>query len=203
MQGVDKVVLCIGAGYTPELLVTASWPQGDPAIRQLETNTGQGGIMLPSDTYNQPHAADPVLAEQTVLIIVRLHGVHCSAVTSIDETGGEARAYVLDDNLVLKTQRPHRLRPRTSLAKEAFFLRQLAAYPDIVVPHVLGYGRHEMIEYLVMTKMQGVPALSVELAGKQRIAVLHQLGRTLRRLHALPQASFYGSGLFPGTRTRE
>jgi len=153
--------------------------------------------------YSQPHAADPVLDERTVLDIVRRHGVRCSAVTSIDETGGEARAYVLDDHLVLKVQRPHRLRPRTSLEKEAFFLQQLAAYPDIVVPQGLGYGRHDNIEYIVMTRMQGVPALTVELTGEQRMAVLHQLGRTLRRLHSMPQAPFYGSTLFPGNRTRE
>jgi hygromycin-B 7''-O-kinase len=159
--------------------------------------------MLPSDIYRQPHAADPVLEERTVLDLARRHGVRCAAVTRVDETGGEARAYVLDDTLVLKVQRPHRLRPRTSLAKEAFFLQQLAAYPDIVVPHVLGYGRFDTIEYLVMTRMQGVSALTVELAGEPRIAVLHQLGRILRRLHALPQAPFYNSALFPGTRTRE
>ena len=159
--------------------------------------------MLLSDMYSQPHAPDPVLEERTVLDIVHRHGVRCSAVTWIDETGGEARAYVLDDNLVLKVQRPHRLRPRTSLAKEAFFLQQLSAYPNIVVPHVLGYGRHETIAYIVMTRMPGVPALTVELTGGQRMAVLHQLGRTLRRLHSLPQEPFYGSALFPGTRTRE
>src|SRR5262245_28106801 len=159
--------------------------------------------MLPSDVYSQPHAADPVLEERTVLDIARRHGVPCSAVTSIDETGGEARAYVLDEHFVLKVQRPHRLRPRTSLAKEAFFLHQLTAYPDIVVPHVLGYDRRDTIEYLVMTRMQGVSALTVELTGEPRIAVLHQLGRTLRRLHALPQAPFSSSALFPGTRTRE
>jgi aminoglycoside phosphotransferase len=159
--------------------------------------------MLPSDTYSQPHAADPVLDERAVLDIVRRHGVRCSAITSIDETGGEARAYVLDDNLVLKVQRPHRLRPRTSLEKEAFFLHQLAAYPDIVVPHVLGYGRYDSIECLVMTRMPGVPALTVELTGGQRAHVLQQLGRTLRRLHTMPQAPFYGSALFPGQRTRE
>src|SRR5262245_22155333 len=159
--------------------------------------------MLPSDLYSQPNAADPVLEERTVLDIVRRHGVRCSAVTDIDETGGEARAYVLDDNLMLKVQRPHRLRPRTSLEKEAFFLHQLAAYPDIVVPHVLGYGMHDNIEYIVMTRMQGVPAVAVELTGEQRMAVLHQLGRTLRRIHALPQAPFYSSALFPGNRTQD
>jgi aminoglycoside phosphotransferase len=153
--------------------------------------------------YSQPNAADPVLDERTVLDIVHRHGVRCSAVTSIDETGGEARVYGIDDNLVLKVQRPHRLRPRTSLEKEAFFLQQLAAYPDIVVPQVLGYGRHDHIEYIVMTRMLGVPALTAELTGVQRIAVLHQLGRTLRRLHAIPQAPFYGSALFPGNRTRD
>jgi hygromycin-B 7''-O-kinase len=159
--------------------------------------------MLPSDIYSQPNAADPVLDERTVLDIVRRHAVHGAAVTSIDETGGEARTYVIDDNLVLKVQRPHRLRPRTSLEKEAFFLRQLAAYPDIVVPQVLGYGRHDTIEYIVMTRMLGVPALTVELTGAQRMDVLHQLGRTLRRLHAIPQAPFYGSVLFLGSRTRD
>src|SRR5262245_42268826 len=159
--------------------------------------------MLPSDLYSQPNAADPVLEERTVLDIVRRHGVRCSTVTSIDETGGEARAYVLDDNLVVKVQRPHRLRPRTSLEKEAFFLQQLAAHPDIVVPQVLGYGRHDAIEYLVITRMPGVSALTVELSGGHRTNVLRQLGRTLRRLHAIPQAPFADSPLFPGNRRRE
>jgi hygromycin-B 7''-O-kinase len=159
--------------------------------------------MLPSDMYSQPNAVDPVLDERTVLDIVRRHVVRCSAITSIDETGGEARVYVLDNNLVLKVQRPHRLRPRTSLEKEAFFLHQLAAYPEIVVPQVLGYGRHDNVEYIVMTQMPGVPALTVELTGVQRMDVLHQLGRTLRRLHAIPQTPFYGSALFPGNRTQD
>jgi aminoglycoside phosphotransferase (APT) family kinase protein len=144
-----------------------------------------------------------MLHERTVLDLVRRHGVRCAAVTSIDETGGEARTYVLDDHLVLKVQRPHRLRPRTSLEKEAFFLQQLAAYLDIMVPHLLGYGRQDNIEYLVMTRLPGVPALTAELTGEHRQNVLQQLGRTLRRLHALPQAPFYGSALFPGARTRD
>jgi hygromycin-B 7''-O-kinase len=159
--------------------------------------------MLPSDTYSQPNVPDPVLDEWTVLSIVRRYDMRCSAVTRIDETGGEARVYVLDNNLVVKVQRPQRQRPRTSLAKEAFFLHQLEACPDIVVPHVLGCGRHDNIEYLVMTQMPGVSALTVDLQGVQRMHVLHQLGRTLRRIHSMPQAPFYGSALFPGSRTRE
>ena len=62
--------------------------------------------MLPSDMYSQPNAVDPVLDARTMLDLVRRHGVRCSAVTSIDETGGEARAYGLDDNLVLKVKGP-------------------------------------------------------------------------------------------------
>jgi aminoglycoside phosphotransferase len=124
-----------------------------------------------------------MLDERTVLDMVRRHGARCSAVASIDEMGGEARVYVIDDHLVLKVQRPHRLRPRTSLAKETFFLHQLAACPDIVVSQVLGYGRHDSVEYIVMTRMPGVPVLTIECTGVQRLAMLHQLGRTLRRLH--------------------
>jgi hypothetical protein len=44
--------------------------------------------MRPSDMYSQPNAADPVLDERMVLDIVRRHGVSCSALTSIHETGG-------------------------------------------------------------------------------------------------------------------
>jgi aminoglycoside phosphotransferase len=159
--------------------------------------------MILSDIYSQPNAADPVLEERAVLALARRHDVRCSAVTSVDETGGEARTYGLDDHLVLKVQRPHRRRPRTSLARETFFLQQLAAYPDIVVPHVLGYGSQDNVEYIVMTRMPGIPALTVELTGVQRTNVLHQLGRTLRRLHAMPQAPFYDSTLFPGNRTHD
>jgi len=72
--------------------------------------------MLLRDRYSQPHAADPVLDERTVLNMVRCHGVRGSAVSSIDETGGEARVVnVIDDSLVVKVPRPRRLRPRTSL----------------------------------------------------------------------------------------
>jgi aminoglycoside phosphotransferase (APT) family kinase protein len=159
--------------------------------------------MLLNDVYSQPEAADPVLDERTVLNLVRRHGGRGAAVTSIDETGGEARTYGIDDHLVLKVQRPHRLRPRTSLAKEAFFLQQLAAYPDIVVPRLLGYGTQDSSEYLLLTRMPGVSALTVELRGVHRQDVLTQLGRTLRRLHAIPQAPFYDNALFPGPRTRE
>jgi hygromycin-B 7''-O-kinase len=52
-----------------------------------------------------------------------------------------------------------------------------------------------------MTRMPGVSALTVGLTGGPRMHVLHQLGRTLRRPHAIPQAPFYDSALSPGDRT--
>jgi len=67
--------------------------------------------------YLQPGAADPVLSPATVLALARRHLPAAAAVTGVDESGGEARAYLVDDDVVVKTQRPHRLRPRTSLAK--------------------------------------------------------------------------------------
>ncbi len=159
--------------------------------------------MLARDTYGQPRAADPVLESQTVLELVRRHLPDASSVTRVDESGGEARAYFIDENAVLKVQRPHRLRPRTSLEKEALFLNQLAADSDVNVPRVLGYGKERDVEYLCMTRMPGVPAGSLEIEGVKRTELMHRLGMTLRRLHAVSQAPFHASPLFPGVRTRQ
>ena len=83
--------------------------------------------MLPSDIYSQPSADDPVLDVGTVLNIARRHVSSCTAVTGINESDGEARVYNIHDDIIVKVQRPHQLRARTSLKKEAFFLDQLAA----------------------------------------------------------------------------
>ena len=97
---------------------------------------------MPKDFYTQPDAPDPVLSDEVVLRLARLHAPQVRAVTGVDETGGEARTYTIDETLILKTQRPQQLRPRTSLEKEVFFLNQLAAVaPDLSVPRVLGHGR--------------------------------------------------------------
>jgi hypothetical protein len=69
-------------------------------------------MMLSGDIYPQPSAPDPVLEAKYVLTLVRRH-VPAVAVREVDESGGEARAYLVDDDKVLKVQRPHRLRPRT------------------------------------------------------------------------------------------
>jgi hygromycin-B 7''-O-kinase len=157
---------------------------------------------MPKDIYFQPDAPDPVLAPELVLSLARRHVPDVQAVTGVDESGGEARTYALDDQIILKVQRPQQLRPRTSLAKEVFFLKQLEAFPAISVPRVLGYGRESaLLEYTVMTRMQGVAMRQVSLTEDERAAILFALGATLRRIHAIPQAPFSESELFPGDRT--
>ena len=151
---------------------------------------------MPKDVYFQPDAPDPVLSDELVLALVRRHVSTAQAVTGIDESGGEARTYAIDADLILKVQRPQQLRPRTSLAKEVFFLQQLEPWPDISVPRALGYGRDSaLLEYNVQTRMPGIAVRHAELGEPERAAVLFQLGQTLRRIHALPQEPFVENAL--------
>jgi aminoglycoside phosphotransferase (APT) family kinase protein len=120
----------------------------------------------------------------------------------VDESGGEARTYAVDAGIILKTQRPPRLRPRTSLAKEVFFLQQIARQdPTIAVPRVFGYGREgsgtEAVEYTCMTRMPGAALRHVDLSGPARRDVLWALGASLRRVHRLAQPPFLAGNLFP------
>jgi len=146
---------------------------------------------------------DPVLSEASVLGLVRRHLRAATRVTRVDESGRKGRAYFIDDDIVLKTQRPHRLRGRvveefeTSLEKEAFFLAQLALEPTIKTPRPLGYGREQGVEYVCMTRMPGVSLRRANLTDLQREGVLGELGALLRRIHDLPQSPFAESNLFP------
>lgn len=155
-------------------------------------------MALPKHIYVQPDAPDPVHNDDVVLAIVRKHVPSVNAVTGIDESGGEARTYAIDNNIILKVQRPQQLRPLTSLEKEAFFLNQLSFDEHISVPQVLGYGRESSIEYTVMTRMPGVAIVTTMLEGEPRQETLFKLGQTLRRIHSVPQEPFHASGLFPG-----
>lgn len=154
--------------------------------------------MVFADTYFQPDAPDPVLDEQTVLEAVRRHAPEAGRLLEVDESGGEARAYHVEGDVVLKTQRPHRLRPRTNLEKEALFLRALDEEGGFPVPRVLGHGRVDGIEYLCLTRMPGAPMKRTELAPPLRAAALEQLGRTLRRIHEIDQAPLATGNLIPG-----
>ena len=152
--------------------------------------------------YLQPEAEDPVLSAATVLAIAAPHTGHRSRVLEVDESGGEARAYLLEGDMVIKTQRPHRLRPRTSLAKEAHLLRALAEPLGRHIPAVLGYGRFEApeseVEYLVMSRMPGDAFIRQDTEPAARTALLDELGVLLALLHAVPaEALLEGTDLVP------
>lgn len=148
--------------------------------------------------YYQRGAPDPVLDQDHVLGLVRRHIGKAAAVTGVDETGGEARVYVVDDRVILKVQRPQQLRSWTSLEKEVVFLRRIAAdAPDLPVPRVLGYGRDGSVEYTCMTRMPGDAAVRTPIAADERPLALRAVGRVLRRIHGINQAELRASGLFP------
>lgn len=154
------------------------------------------------DYYIQPQAPDPVLDEATVLGVVRKHAPSARDVRGVDESGGEARAYAIDDDLILKVQRPQQLRPRTSLAKERLLLTQLAGIGDISVPQVLGGGiEAPNIEYTLLTRMPGVAIQVADLRAAPRRRALVDLGRMLRRIHGVAQQPLFASRLIPGDHT--
>src|SRR5215216_7087442 len=157
---------------------------------------------MPRDYYIQPDAPDSVLSEEKVLSLARQFVPGVKAVTAIDETGGEARTYLIDDQLILKTQRPQQLRPRTSLQKEVVFLKQLEGVEDVSVPRFIGYGHPEpMLEYTLMTRMPGIAVRNASLEGETRREALKDLGRMLRRIHNIPQQPLRESGLFFGDQS--
>lgn len=154
--------------------------------------------------YFQPDAPDPVLDAEFVLSLARRHVPGARRMTGIDESGGEARVYFIDQDVIVKTQRPQRLRTWTSLEKEAFFLDQIDRQaPDLSVPRVLGYGREGTTEYTCMTRMPGDAAVRAGVPDDARPDTLRALGRVIRRIHALDQEPFRTSGLFPEEYTAE
>jgi aminoglycoside phosphotransferase (APT) family kinase protein len=156
-----------------------------------------------TEYYLQPDAPDPVLSEAEALRCVRRFVVGAKSVTAVDESGGEARTYVIDDALILKVQRPQQVRVGTSLAREVFFLHQIAdAAPDLPVPRVLGYAREtNLLEYNIQTRMPGVAVEKATLAPERRTAAIFAVGRFLRRLHGLAQKPLRDSAHFPADHT--
>lgn len=157
---------------------------------------------MPRNYYIQPDAPDPVLSDEKVLSLARQHVPEVQAVTAVDESGGEARTYVIDERLILKTQRPQQLRPQTSLRKEIVFLKQLEGVEGVSVPRFIGYGHPEpLLEYTLMTRMPGVAIRNANLKGEVRREALKELGRMLRRIHSIPQEALRESGLFFGDQS--
>lgn len=153
--------------------------------------------MTPTDIYSQPDAPDPVLGDDYVRELIARHAEVPRGEVSVDETGGEARTY-LCGGVVLKTQRPHRLRARTSLEKEAFILQEIDRQITLPVPRVLGYGRDGDVEYEILSRIPGIALRDATLNVAARSAVLKDLGRVLRQVHELDQARFRPSPLVPG-----
>ena len=148
------------------------------------------------DVYYQRGAPDPVLEKEFVMSIVRQFVPEAKKVTDIDETGGEARTYAVDNNIILKVQRPQQLRLSTSLEREAFFLRQLENIEGISVPKVLGYGKQDNVEYTCMTRMPGLAVRYSNISGEQREKMLFELGKMLFLIHSVDIKPFIDSGLF-------
>ena len=147
--------------------------------------------------YYQRNAPDPILDQAIILEIVHQYVPEAKMVSFIDESGGEARTYVIDDKNILKVQRPQQLRSSTSLEKEVFFLNQIANQTDASVPRVLGYGKKDSIEYILMTKMEGIPVEKTKLSKKEKNDLLIKLGTELRKIHNMDMSPFLESGLFP------
>jgi len=147
--------------------------------------------------YLQPNAKDPVLQDKIVLNIVKKYDQNVDTVDFVDETGGEARTYSVNNRIILKVQRPHRLRDKTSLEREVFFLKELEKYPEISVPIIYGYGRQGEIEYTCMSKVQGKAVRYLELSQDKRAEILFDLGKTLHKIHSIDNQIFFDSKLFP------
>ena len=149
------------------------------------------------DIYYQKGFPDPIFDDEYVLGLVRPFVPDAREVSGIDETGGEARTYAVDGNIILKVQRPGQLRLSTSLEREVFFLKHLEKHCDVKVPRVLGYGKEGTVEYTVMTRIAGKAYRSADLTAKQRENMFFELGRTLQKIHNIDSKLFYESGLYP------
>jgi len=147
--------------------------------------------------YYQRGMSDPTYNESFVMDIVHKYAPAAKTLKAIDETGGEGRVYVIDNNIILKVQRPQQLRSTTSLEKEAFFLNQLEKQTDVHVPRVLGYGKEGTLEYICMTNVQGVKVENTKLSANEKTSLLYTLGQELRKIHSIDQSPILNSGLFP------
>jgi hygromycin-B 7''-O-kinase len=147
---------------------------------------------------------DPVLSSEIVLEIAKRF-CDAQSVTGVEESGGEARTYYIDEDKVLKVQRPHRTRDRTSQKREAFFFKELQPFPEIAMPEVLGYGKEEKnIEYTLMSRIPGQAMSIVDPTGEKRKKVLFDLGKMLYFMHNLPdQEKLLASDLFPVDQNKQ
>ena len=147
--------------------------------------------------YYQLGYDDPVYSDEFILNKIRQLGFIVSKVTKIDESGGEARVYVIDDQYILKVQRPQQLRRTTSLKKEVFFLNTInnQIQPNLLVPQVLAYIKENLFEAILLTKIKGSCYKNVSLSKEVEKQVLIDIGKNLAHIHQLDVNLFKKSKL--------
>ena len=163
-----------------------------------------------ADVYSQPEAPDPVLPVELVRELARPHlpyGVQLDGGMEVDESGGEARVYLFDGSdaaggVAVKTQRPHRLRPRTSLRKEAALLGALAGPLTGRILALYGYDRVDTaagpVEFIVMSRVPGRAAVRHEMPPPSRRWLFRAIAEVLRVVHDLDVDTLQsGDGSFP------
>jgi hygromycin-B 7''-O-kinase len=162
-----------------------------------------------ADVYSQPGAPDPVLPAELVRELVRSHlpdEVGLSGGMEVDESGGEARVYLFarsgaPGGVAVKTQRPHRLRPRTSLAKEAALLGGLAGPLAGRIPAIYGYDAVDTpegpVEYIVMSRIPGRAVVAGGVPPAARTALFRAVADVLRTVHALDADDLRSTGTLP------
>src|SRR5215217_5305375 len=161
--------------------------------------------MRRADVYSQPEAPDPVLPVELVRELARPHlpyGVQLDGGMEVDESGGEARVYLFErtdvaGGVAVKTQRPHRLRPRTSLRKEAALLAALAGR----IPDLYGHDRVDTdagpVEFIAMSQVPGRAAGTGALPPVPRRELLRELTAVLRAVHAFDASDLRADGTLP------
>jgi len=125
----------------------------------------------------------------------------------VNESGGEARVYLFDradadgGGIAVKTQRPHRLRPRTSLAKEAALLAALAGPLAGRIPAFYGYDAVDStagpVEFLVLSRVPGRAVVAGGVPESARRGLLCAVAGVLQVVHALDVGELRSAGTLP------
>jgi hygromycin-B 7''-O-kinase len=162
-----------------------------------------------ADVYSQPDAPDPVLPTELVWELAEAHlppGVRLAAGMEVDESGGEARVYLFDradavGGIAVKTQRPHRLRPRTSLAKEAALLAALAGPLAGRIPALYGYDAVDTdagpVEFIAMSRIPGRAVVTRGVPESAPAGLVWELAGVLRVVHGLDVGELRSAGTLP------
>src|SRR5215218_1910607 len=159
-----------------------------------------------SDVYSQPDAPDPLLPAELVRELAEPHlpsDLRLSDGMVVDESGGEGRVYLFNradvgGGVAVKTQRPHRLRPRTSLAKEAALLAALAGPLAGRIPVLYGYDAVDTaagpVEFLVLSRVPGRAVVVGGVPEAARSALLREVADVLRAVHAIDAEHLRSAG---------